>query len=373
MSKLLLQKIIFGILFFSSAVFAEELGLPLHGFADASGGFSSRSTPIDQRISGFKLGTVDLYLTPEFDDKVKSLIEIAFEPDRGTGGINLDVERLQLGYTVTNNDTIWFGRFHTPFGVWNNAYHHGSQLQTSIYRPKFIDFEDAGGIVPAHSVGIWDKGIIRLKKSRINYNTYLVNGSRTILDGTSGPGALDMNNYRNDKNNFMVGGTISSYHDLGITDSFEIGLHGFLTTINSYNGDTYDLTAVHSTDVKMFGGFFSFNKNNWELLSEYYGFYNKDKLVSGAPLLKSHAAFAQFTYNINSIYSSYFRAENSSLNQNDSYFKDQLSGRSYTRYSLGFKKNINSRAAFKLEFLHTSKDENLNPYNIVQYSYAIRF
>jgi hypothetical protein len=354
-------------------VFAEDPGLPLHGFADAGGGFSGKNTPSNQKINGFKIGTVDFYLSPEFDDGVKSLIEIAFEPNHETGEIGVDVERLQVGYTFNDHLTLWAGRFHTPYGVWNTSYHHGSQLQTSIYRPKFLDFEDNGGIIPAHSVGLWGKGQFKLDKSKISYNVYVVNGSRIILNTGSAPGTLDMNNYRNDKSHYMVGGSLSYDFLGGAVEGLGLGVHGFSTDIGSYTKNDYSVPATNATKVLMLGGFVHYEQHGIEFLTEYYGFSDKNANGSSATAIKSNAMFTQVGYNATESLTPFVRYEKTALNNHDSYFADQASGQTYNRYALGLRKDVNPKAAFKLEWMQTPHDGTNKKYDIFQYNYAFRF
>ena len=124
-----------------------DRGIPVHGFADVGFGKASAGAGINH-ANGFAIGTLSFYLAPQFTDRTKALIELAFEGDSAEGVIATDLERLQFGYTLSDAATLWLGRFHTPFGYWNTAYHHGTQIQTSALRPRFIDFEDKGGIVP---------------------------------------------------------------------------------------------------------------------------------------------------------------------------------------------------------------------------------
>ena len=125
------------------------IGTPLHGFMDVGGvGGSERG-----RRKGFTVGSWDLYLTPELGGNVKGLIETLFEVD-SEGKLGVDVERIQVGYTFGDYLTTWAGRFHTPFCYYNTAFHHGTHLLTAVRRPAFIDFEDKGGIIPAHTVEI---------------------------------------------------------------------------------------------------------------------------------------------------------------------------------------------------------------------------
>src|SRR6266702_1772959 len=107
----------------------------LHGFADVGFGFSSKRNDPADRLRGFALGSFDLYLTPQVGDRLKGLTEINFGFEE-SGETVVDVERLQIGYTFSDYATVWLGRFHTPYGYWNTAFHHGAQLQTSILRPS---------------------------------------------------------------------------------------------------------------------------------------------------------------------------------------------------------------------------------------------
>ena len=52
------------------------------------------------------------------------------------------------------------GRYHTAIGYYNNAYHHGKWLQTAAERPHIYDFEDSGGLLPIHNVGVSVSGAI---------------------------------------------------------------------------------------------------------------------------------------------------------------------------------------------------------------------
>ena len=44
---------------------------------------------------------------------------------------------------------------HTLLGYWNQAYHHGTWLQTTVFRPEIYRWEDdGGGLLPVHEVGV---------------------------------------------------------------------------------------------------------------------------------------------------------------------------------------------------------------------------
>lgn len=64
-----------------------------------------------------------------------------------------EAERLALGWISPEGTQLWFGRFHSALDQWNRKHHHGAYLQTTIYRPGLIEFEDDGGVIPAHLSG----------------------------------------------------------------------------------------------------------------------------------------------------------------------------------------------------------------------------
>jgi len=70
-----------------------------------------------------------------------------------------DFERLQVGWEPSDHSVFWLGRFHQASSVWNHLHHHGQFVQTSISRPASEQWEDDGGIIPQHFLGLlWESG-----------------------------------------------------------------------------------------------------------------------------------------------------------------------------------------------------------------------
>ena len=347
----------------ANAAKRSDLGLPLHGFADL--GYGHASNAINGRKSGFTLGSLDLYLTPEFGDRVKSIIELVFE--YGTdGALATDLERLQLGYTFSDSATLWAGRYHTPYGYWNTAFHHGPQIQTAAIRPRFLGFEDQGGILPAHGVGLLANGSMRAGEGKVQYDAYIANGN-SITNRV-----LDFNPVKDDNTNKMVGGNLR-YSLGGALDGLTLGLHGLTQQVDGYESD--QTIKNNSTKMNVFGGFAVYDNNNWEVIGEYYRFRNKD-LSGGTGTHTSWAGFAQAGYTFADKWTPYARFEKAALDQTDSYFSGQASGASYQRQSIGLRYNLNQFSALKLE-LNRTKDEPtsapaLNT-NEARVQFAVRF
>jgi HAMP domain-containing protein len=336
-----------------------ESGVPVHGFADVS--YEHSSSPRDvAHKSGFSIGNLDFFFTPNFD-RIRMLAELNFEVNEA-GALSTDLERLQLGYTFSDSLTAWMGRFHTPYGYWNAAFHHGAQIQT-VTRPRFVDFEDKGGILPAHSVGIWGNGQVAMGPGKLRYDAYVANGSR-IVDGI-----IDFNAHRDDNSNKALGGNIGYRFDGGALDGLLVGLHALKEDVSVYQGEALQAR----TQLNFTGGYFYFDSEPWEAIGEYYRFRNKD-LSGGSGTHASWAAFLQVGHTFMDRWTPYYRWEKTSLDQADLYFAAQESGRSYTRHVLGIKYALNPNTALKFEANRTREilgEEKT--YSEARAQFAVRF
>jgi len=309
-----------------------ETGTPVHGFIDVGAGWSSAHDPSHQR--GFNAGSLDIYLTPQIGERVKSLIEMVFEST--PQGSVLDLERIQLGYTVNDAVTLWAGRFHTPFGQWNTDFHHGANLQNSISRPDVIEFEDRGGLIPAHSVGLWLTGKVRLGAGRLNYDAYLANGP-SIRDRELDPGVLTDRNA--DK---MLGFRLGYQANQGL-GGLTLGVHGFASDVGQYSLDD---TLRNTTQLRVLGGYVVYDAQDWELRGEYYGFRNRDAPASQTR--RSNAGFVQLGRSLGA-WTPYARYESAALDPLDSYFRSLASARPYRYVAAGLKYALDASSSFKLE------------------------
>ena len=317
-----------------------ETGVPIRAFVDIG---YARDTPDPRgRHAGFGLGTVDLYMTPSIGERIKSIIEIAFEQD-ADGGLMIDLERVQLGYTFSDALTAWGGRFHTPFGYWNAAFHHGAQIQTSVLRPRFLGFEDQGGILPVHAVGLLGSGSVPLAAGRFKYDAYVANGS-SVLDGV-----LNASGFKDDNRDKMIGANLRHAFG-GALDGLTLGAHALTTQVRSEAGGV----TTARTRLKVGGLYAVYEGEPWEVLGEYYAFRNHD-LVGGSGNHSSWAGYAQAGYAFGSAFTLYGRAERADLDPGDAYFASMQSGRSYRRASLGVRHDLTLTTALKLEFARTSE------------------
>jgi hypothetical protein len=131
--------------------------------------------------NNFTLGGVDLVITSKIAKKLSFLNETVFE--FGADGANiLDIERVLLKYEAYDWLNITMGRGHTALGYWNQRFHHGTWLQTTTDRPLIYAFEDDGGILPIHYVGLEGSGYVLLPFGQFHYYTNVANGRGKITD-----------------------------------------------------------------------------------------------------------------------------------------------------------------------------------------------
>lgn len=360
-------------------------GLPVHGFADVGLVKNGENNSTFQGRKGAVLGSFDLYLTPQFGDRVKGLVELVFEADQD-GGIATDLERLQIGYLFSDAATGWLGRFHTPYGYWNTAFHHGAQIQISSLRPRFLDFEDKGGILPAHTTGAWLTGSVGTGSGKLGYDLYAgnapqINGSTvgtalatahpagfsTVVNAGSYAGTGTLNMRQSGSTTGRTSSGFNAWYEPGAVDGLRLGLHGLRSEVVD--------DFANSTLLKMFGGYFAYGTEKWEVLSEYYRFRNVDR--SGQTgTHTSWAGYSQVAYTMGK-WTPFARVERAKLDQTDNYFGVQESGRSYQRWATGLRYELDPKAALKAEFSSTRK-EDLGPnvtdkYPEFRVQYAIGF
>ncbi|MFI5057797.1 MAG: porin [Candidatus Acidiferrales bacterium] len=160
--------------------------LQVRGFADVD--FSGT----DQKgaKSGFNLGQLDLHLASPLSRKISYFAEMTFNAH--PTDYTVEVERSIIRYDYNDYFKLSFGRYHTPIGYWNTAFHHGAWLETSIDRPEIVKV--GGTFIPIHFVGFLAEGNIPSGGAGLSYSFGVGDGRGETI---SRPGdAGDINNNR---------------------------------------------------------------------------------------------------------------------------------------------------------------------------------
>jgi len=163
--------------------------LRIRGFGDMAliGGnqAASPSLKLPAQTTSFALGELDLFVTSDVSEKFHFLTELVIEggPDsiygiqRGTpNAFKIEPERYLIQYSHSDYLNISAGRWHTAIGYYNTAYHHSAWFQTATGRPFLFEFEDEGGILPTHTVGVSATGLIPSGSLGLHYVAEIGNG-----------------------------------------------------------------------------------------------------------------------------------------------------------------------------------------------------
>lgn len=159
--------------------------LQFRGFADID--FSAT----DQKgtTSGFNLGQLDLHLASALSQKISYFGELTFNAH--PTGYTVEVERSIIRYDYNDYFKLSFGRYHTPIGYWNTAFHHGAWLETTIDRPEFVKV--GGTFIPIHFVGFLAEGHIPSGGAGLSYNVGVGNGRGEIISRPGDNGDINDN------------------------------------------------------------------------------------------------------------------------------------------------------------------------------------
>jgi hypothetical protein len=129
--------------------------------------------------STFALGLMDLFVTSQISNHFSYLTEIGFEADPSSNGVGIDLERAQITFRPGDGFSLTGGRTHAMLGYYNTAFHHGTWFQTTIDRPRIFEFEDSGGPLPIHNVGVATMGKLPSGKLGLHWLAELGNGKQT--------------------------------------------------------------------------------------------------------------------------------------------------------------------------------------------------
>jgi hypothetical protein len=335
---------------------AEDRGMPMHGFADVGVGNHNAAFP---QYRCADVAELDFFLTPRLGTHTRALFELNFEVGKD-GAVGVDLERAQIGYQFGDSATVWLGRFHTPYGYYNTAFHHGQQIATSLRRPRFLQFEDQGGVMPAHTVGLWLTGAERVGDEKLTYDFYIGNSQR-ITNGT-----LDMNNPGNVHGSTIMGANLGWLLS-GVLDGLKVGVDAFQTRI-----EDEDIMPSVFTKVRSVGVYAAYDTDSWENMAEFHVFNNQD-LSGNTGSHHSDVGFVQVGYRAGR-FTPYARYERGSFQQSDRYFSAQNTGDSYYREALGLRFDVDLVSSLKLELADTHiTDRDITSYDEALLQYAIRF
>lgn len=110
----------------------------------------------------FSVNEIDLFGTAAIAPGFSALTELVLDTGdtASTASVPFNVERLLVQYRLNDYLKVEAGQFRTAIGYYSTAYLRGAWFQTAISRPRMFAFEEDGGILPLHTVGVSASGLI---------------------------------------------------------------------------------------------------------------------------------------------------------------------------------------------------------------------
>ena len=258
--------------------------LQIRGFADFNLGVGTDANALIFPLGAtphttFQAGEFDLYITSKLSPTLTALAELVIGSDH-TNTWGLDIERLQLTYKPSDYFQISGGRFHTSIGYYNTTFHHGTWFQTATGRPFMYYFEDSGGILPVHGVGITSSGLIpKTGKLNLRWTAEVMNGR------SPDPNAAQVSNFLDDKNGKAVNVAVASRPDW---------VPGLQVGGSFYVSHVYPATIPRVTQY-ISSGYAVYTNAQWEFLNE-------------AVLMNNQVAHSDLSYHTPLMYTQVSRA-----------------------------------------------------------------
>ncbi|MFQ5448994.1 MAG: hypothetical protein ACE5E9_00105 [Nitrospinaceae bacterium] len=310
--------------------------LQIRGFGHLQYDYKATKTISRNGFSNnFTNGGVDLFITSRIASKLSFLNETVFE--FGEDGANvLDVERVLLKYEATNWFNVSLGRGHTALGYWNQRFHHGRWLYTTVDRPVLYSFEDDGGILPVHFVGLEFSGNLDSGIGGLTYVANVANGRGRITD--------EVQLTEDDNDSKMLSFMFSFEPDF--LPGFGFGANIIGDTIPNNPG----LGRPIEVDERIYGTHVFYIDEKIELIGEFQFIEHSTATV------KTHSGgYVQFAYTFFNKYKPYYRYDVIDIDSADSFFAE-TGAEDTVQHTLGVRIEWFPFAALKLEYRNKDSD-----------------
>jgi hypothetical protein len=309
--------------------------LKISGFADINLGVGTVANPLIFPLpapatgkAAFQLGEFDLFLSSQLSSKWSFVSEVVIGADQ-TNYWGLDIERLQLTYKQNQYFQISAGRYHSAIGYYNTAFHHGTWFQTAEGRPFMYYFEDSGGILPVHNVGVTTTGLVPgTGKLGLHWVAEVGNGRSTDLSGQP------VQNFVSDRDrksaNFAAYIQPEAVSGLQIGGSFYFDKYAPIANVGRVGQHISSVYAV-------------LTQSKWEFLNEAVLMNN---ILPSGRSYNSPLAYTQLSRKFG-LYHPYVRYQYINIPNNDPI--SAYTGR-YTGPSVGLRIDVTDYAAFKIQY-----------------------
>jgi len=256
---------------------------------------------------------------------VSFLNETVFEPTP-TGEYVLDVERIILKYRMNDHINIEAGRFHTILGNWNTAYHHGEWLSNSIGRPTVLNFEDDGGLLPVHLIGISLNGWYGVGDSSLLWAFEVGNGR----GGDPDPPQIATDANRSKAVNLSLG------FEPAAVPGLKVGGGVYVDKIPPG-------AAPATLDEVILSGYVAYESGPLQVMAEYFDIDHEDALGASA---SSNGYYGQIAYGLGE-WTPYLRYDAANIDDLDAFYSSQDNSKTLAS---GIRYDFTDWSALKLQY-----------------------
>ena len=264
--------------------------LNVRGFGDVYHSF----TKAGATANSFGLGQLDIFATSQISSRLSVLLETVVEADEHNE-VHVEPERVLLRYRHNDFLNVDTGRFHSSLGFYNTTYHHGAWFQTSISRPFLFAFEDNGGVLPIHNVGVRVHGLIPSGPLGLKYIVEVGNG-RSYWSPETPPVQANVDENNRKSLNISILSMPRRWSGL------EFGLSAYR--------DDLRLAAIPRVRQQILTTHVVYRRARWESLNEAVLLRHQPSAYAiSAPAATSFGFYNQISYRIGAAWRPYFRYE----------------------------------------------------------------
>jgi hypothetical protein len=307
--------------------------LKISGFADFNLDFGQDANPLIFPLGAkahdtFQFGEFDLFLSSKLSKSISFVGELIYGSDR-TNEWGFDIERLQVTYKPSRYFNISGGRYHTSIGYYNTAFHHGTWFQTATGRPFMDFFEDAGGVLPVHGVGVSATGLVPgTGRLELHWIAELSNGRNSDANLQS------VQNFLSDKDHKAL--NFAAFIKPEWAPGLQVG--------GSYYRDRMVPPGMPDVDQSIANFYVVYTNSNWEALNEIVLLQNH---ADGAlKTFHSPLGYAQISRKFGK-YRPYYRFQYLNIANNDPI--NIYVGR-YESHSVGVRMDFSDYVALKAQY-----------------------
>lgn len=263
-----------------------------------------------------------------------------------------EVERFIVKYEFSDLLKLSAGRYHTPIGYWNTAFHHGAWLQTTTSRPEMVKF--GSQIVPIHFVGALLEGNFLRNSLGLSYMAGFGNGRHSNIARAGDAGDIN--------------GDDAWMFELNASP---VNFYGLKAGVGYYQ-DLVTQTGEPDIDEQIYSAYVAWVKERPEVIVEYL--HSKHALATNSSVKGDvNAWYAQFAWRLDGKYKQwkpYARYEIDNIDDSDPLLGDQ--GLDYDGAILGVRWDFNPYAALKGEYRNEEFDNGGRENNFrIQVSFVL--